>query len=67
MCQKEHINKICSCICAGSRGEIRIYEVGEHYSFHTCQQWGNNNILVMLLQEVHNFDIMEMWECETSF
>lgn len=64
MCHKKHIKKIYTFTQGGRRGEIRIYVVGEHYSFHGCQQCENNNTPVntpgVLLQEVHNIDIMDM-------
>lgn len=67
MCHKKHIKKIYNFTHGGSRRELRIYEVGEHYGralfFHGCQQCENNNIPVnipvVLLQEVHIIDIVE--------
>lgn len=63
MCHKKHIKKIYNFTHGGSRRELRIYEVGEHYFFYGCQQCENNNIPVnipvVLLQEVHIIDIVE--------
>lgn len=64
MCPVNHIKKIYICTQGAKRGEIRIYEVEEHYFCHGRQQCENNNIPVhipvVLLQKAHDTDIMKM-------